>query len=54
MAWDPFNHLILTEFNVETIYNLKEKGLVLSGTITKGTVFLSQQLMMGPDRNRKF
>ena len=54
MAWHPFNQLILTEFNVETVYNLREKGLVLSGTIVKGDVFLHQQLMMGPDRNRKF
>ena len=39
---------------MESTYNLKDKGLVVSGTIVKGSIFVGQILVMGPDRHRKF
>ena len=39
-AWFPYTQNIDTEFNVESTYQLQEKGLVLSGTIVKGGIYV--------------
>lgn len=43
-----------TKFIVDSRYFCKGVGLILGGTVLKGTVRIDQQMMFGPDRNGNF
>jgi GTPase len=43
-----------TKFIVDSRYFCKGVGLILGGTVLKGTLRIDQQMMFGPDRNGNF
>ena len=45
---------IRTQFIIDSRYQSKGVGLILGGTILKGTVKLDQVMMFGPDKNGNF
>lgn len=49
--WDE---LVETEFILDSRYNVKNVGLVVGGTVTRGSISLNQTLMLGPDKNGQF
>ena len=67
MAWeqynqgDGFNEIpeasdreITTKYIIDSRYFTKDVGLILGGTILRGSIKLNQQMMFGPDRNGNF
>lgn len=51
---DSVSDTIETEFVIDGTYMVTGVGLVIGGTIIKGTVFVNQTLMIGPDKNGNF
>mmetsp|Transcript_33039 Transcript_33039/g.50631 ORF Transcript_33039/g.50631 Transcript_33039/m.50631 type:complete len:150 (+) Transcript_33039:715-1164(+) len=45
---------VTTKFIVDSRYFSKGIGLILGGTVLRGTVKIGQQMMFGPDRNGNF
>ena len=45
---------IVTKFIIDSRYQAKGVGLILGGTVLKGTIRVDQQLMFGPDKNGNF
>ena len=45
---------VTTKLVIDSRYFAKGVGLILGGTVTKGTIKLDQELMFGPDRNGNF
>jgi GTPase len=45
---------IKTKFIVDARHNSKGVGLILAGTVLKGTIKVNQELMFGPDKNGVF
>ena len=48
------NDQIQTKFIVDSRHFCKGIGLILAGTVLKGTIKLNQELMFGPDKNGSF
>jgi GTPase len=45
---------IKVKFIIDSRYFAKGVGLILGGTVLKGTIKLNQEMMFGPDRNGMF
>ena len=50
----PLETEVTTKFIVDSRFFCRGVGLILGGTILRGTIKLEQQMMFGPDRNGNF
>lgn len=50
----PDESEIKVKFIIDSRYFAKGVGLILGGTVLKGTIKLNQEMMFGPDRNGAF
>jgi GTPase len=48
------NDIIETEYIIDGVYMVTGVGLVVGGTIKKGSISIGQTLMIGPDKNGHF
>ena len=48
------DELVESEFIIDSHFNVKNVGFVVGGTITRGTITINSQMMMGPDKNGTF
>jgi len=51
---EPTETEVTTKFIIDSRYFAKGVGLILGGTILKGSIKLDQVMMFGPDRNGNF